>query len=86
MMERVLNNLIDNAIKHTPEEGEVDIQLETTGSNVNVSVSNTGEGIPEDDIEHIFDRYFTKSKTGKEGVFRLLLIGEGALFYLLTPE
>lgn len=67
MMERVLHNLIDNAIKHTPEDGEVNIQLESSGSHVKVSVSNTGEGIPEDDLEHIFDRYFTKSKTGSEG-------------------
>jgi len=67
MMERVLTNLLDNAIKHTPEAGEVDIQLESSGSNVMVSVSNTGEGIPEDEIGHIFDRYFTKSKSGSEG-------------------
>lgn len=67
MIERVLNNLLDNAIKHTPEAGEVDIQLESSGSNVTVSVSNTGEGIPKADLEHIFDRYFTKSKTGSEG-------------------
>ena len=67
LMERVLNNLIDNAINHTPEKGQVDIHLETSGSEVKVSVSNTGIGIPEEDIEHIFDRYFTKSETGKEG-------------------
>jgi len=67
MMERVLNNLIDNALRHTPEKGAIDIQLETSGSNVKVSISNTGEGIPEDDIEHIFDRYFTTGKTNSEG-------------------
>ncbi len=67
LMERVMNNLIDNALRHTPEKGAVDIVLETSGSNVKVSVSNTGEGIPADEIEHIFDRYFTTSKTSSEG-------------------
>jgi signal transduction histidine kinase len=67
LMERVLSNLLDNALKHTPESGEVDIQLSKSGASVMVSVSNTGEGIPEDEIDHIFDRYFTKSKTGTEG-------------------
>lgn len=67
LIERVLSNLMDNAIKHTPNEGEVDIQLKTTGANLEVSVSNTGEGISKDDMENIFDRYFTKSKSGSEG-------------------
>lgn len=67
LIERVLSNLLDNAIKHTPDEGVVNIQLSTIGSNVEVSVSNSGEGIPKDEIEHIFDRYFTRSKTGAEG-------------------
>jgi signal transduction histidine kinase len=67
LIERALNNLLDNAIKHTPESGVVDLNIESDASNVKVSISNTGEGIAEEDIEHIFDRYFTKSETGKEG-------------------
>jgi len=67
LIERALSNLIDNAINHTPESGQVDIQLEASGESIEVSVTNTGEGIPEDDIEHIFDRYFTKSNSGSEG-------------------
>jgi len=67
LIERVLNNLLDNAIKHTPENGEVDVTLETNDKAVKVSVTNTGEGIAKEDLEHIFDRYFTKHSTASEG-------------------
>lgn len=67
LMERALTNLLDNAIRHTPESGEVDLNIESEAGQVKVSISNTGEGIPESDLEHIFDRYFTKSEIGKEG-------------------
>jgi len=67
LIERALNNLLDNAIRHTPESGEVELNIESTAGQVTVSISNTGDGIPEKDLEHIFDRYFTKSQTGKEG-------------------
>ena len=67
LMERVLQNLLDNAILHTPENGQVNLSLATIKNNVEVSVSNTGEGIPTDDIHHIFDRYYTGSSKGKTG-------------------
>jgi len=67
LMERVLQNLLDNAILHTPENGQVDLSLTTIKNNVEVSVSNTGEGISTDDIHHIFDRYYTGSSKGKTG-------------------
>lgn len=61
LMERVMQNLLDNAIQHTPENGEIDLSVTTENSEVSVAVSNTGEGIPEEDLEQIFDRYYTKS-------------------------
>lgn len=67
LMERALNNLIDNAIKHTPEEGAVELDVSSEAGQVRVSISNTGDGISEEDLDHIFDRYFTKSKTDGEG-------------------
>ncbi len=67
LMERALNNLLDNAIRHTPESGEVDLSIESVAGNVKISITNTGEGIPESDLDLIFDRYFTKSEIGKEG-------------------
>lgn len=58
MIERVIQNLIDNALNYTPEEGKIKIVLNEDESNITVSVSNTGKGIPEDELPKIFDRYY----------------------------
>jgi len=64
LMERVLQNLLDNALRHTPDNGEVSLGVSTVDNEVQVSVSNTGEGIPEEALNHIFDRYFTGESRG----------------------
>lgn len=63
MIERVLQNLIDNALKFTPEQGQVRISLQEDKDKVEISVANTGEGIPEEKIERIFDRYYKEQKS-----------------------
>lgn len=63
MIERVIQNLIDNAFKFTPAQGDVIIALEEKDNSVEVSVTNSGEGIPEDKIEKIFDRYYKEQKS-----------------------
>jgi PAS domain S-box-containing protein len=55
--EEVLFNLIDNAIKYSPEGGEIRIDATTDGRSVIVSVSDRGVGIPADEIEKIFDKF-----------------------------
>lgn len=68
LIERVLQNLIDNALNYTPENGMVQIKMEEHSKHVNVSVTNTGEGIASDELPRIFDRYYkvenTKSSRG----------------------
>lgn len=59
LIERVMQNLIDNAIKYTPEGGKITIQTKrSNGTAVEVSVSDTGIGIPENDREQVFARYY----------------------------
>ncbi|MEO0628141.1 MAG: sensor histidine kinase, partial [Bacteroidota bacterium] len=57
LVERVLNNLMDNAIKFTPHGGSVRLTMHSNNDSVEVSVADSGPGIPEEDQAHIFDRY-----------------------------
>ena len=58
---RVLNNLISNALQHTPRQGRVSVWVRRTTKNVQgveVTVSDTGEGIRAEDIPHVFERFY----------------------------
>ncbi len=63
MMERVLSNLIDNALRYTPPQGKVELRLEERKNTIAVSVQDTGQGIPEQDLPHIFDRFYRVEKS-----------------------
>lgn len=69
LMERVIQNLMSNAIQYTPENGKVSIKVKKLENAVEVELENTGEGIAEKDLPHIFDRYYivSKEKSGIEG-------------------
>lgn len=60
-MERILNNLISNAIKFTPATGRILISCSIREEEVEVVVADTGPGIPLEEQAHIFDRYFQGS-------------------------
>lgn len=69
LMNRAITNLIDNAIKHTPEGGKVSVTSIQNGEDIILEVSDTGEGISQDDISLIFDRFYQvdKSRTNNTG-------------------
>jgi signal transduction histidine kinase len=60
---RVLNNLVGNALRHTPAQGRVEVCARRQGSRVEVVVSDNGEGIRAEDIPHIFERFYRGEKS-----------------------
>ncbi len=68
---RVLHNLLENALRHTPQGGEVRLQAELENGSVLVQVQDNGRGIEPDDLPHIFDRFFrgerSRSREGQTG-------------------
>ena len=73
-LKQVLINLIANAIKYTPQGGEVFLSLGKVGNNARLIVRDTGLGIPAEDLPHIFERFYraeksrTRSKVGGFGL------------------
>ena len=57
-VQRVLYNLVQNALRHTPPDGTISIQARDVGEEVQVEVKDTGEGIPECELSHIFQRSY----------------------------
>lgn len=69
LIERVLENLLENAVRHTPENGSVSIVMRHEKIHISVQISDTGHGIPEQDLPRIFDRFYqlNRSRKGKAG-------------------
>jgi len=63
----VLINLVSNAIKATPSQGQIQINVSTYNGFLKVAVKDSGEGIPEDRLSKIFDKFESLSKAGQKG-------------------
>lgn len=69
-IEQVLTNLVDNALRHTPDGGTITVRLRALGDEVLVEVEDTGVGIPMEDLPFVFERFYkidkarTRGKTG----------------------
>lgn len=57
-LDRVFNNLVSNAVKYTPPSGKVTVTLSDTDGTLQIEVSDTGIGIPEDALEHLFEEFY----------------------------
>ena len=62
LIQRVLENLIDNAIKYTPKGGEVEIELNIGDSKIATIIRDTGQGISKHDAQHVFERFYRVEK------------------------
>jgi signal transduction histidine kinase len=74
---QVLSNLIDNAVKFSPEGYTVEVRAEATESAMRFSVIDNGAGIPADDITHLFDSFWQGTRTSIEGAGLGLAIARG---------
>ena len=61
-LEQILLNIIGNAIKYTPEGGDVSIDISAETSRVVISIKDTGVGIPKEDLNHVFERFYRVDK------------------------
>jgi two-component system OmpR family sensor kinase len=58
LLRQLVINLLDNAVKHSPHDGEVRVSLESQDAHVKIIVSDTGSGIPPEAQPHIFERFY----------------------------
>ena len=66
LVERVIQNLMDNAVKFTPTNGKIILQISPFKDHVQIKIADTGPGISKEDQVHIFERH-TKASRSKEG-------------------
>ena len=70
-IDQVLGNLVVNALRHTPRGGSIELRAQSVNGGVRVTVSDTGEGIPADELPFVFDRFWrgdrSRSHAGGEG-------------------
>jgi signal transduction histidine kinase len=74
---QILSNLVGNAIKFTPDGGSIFIEAQATGREARFSVRDTGEGISEEELPRIFDRFWQAQKTNRTGIGLGLSIAKG---------
>ena len=67
LVERAVANLVRNALAHTPAGGRVEVSVESEDGWIKVGVSDSGDGIDEADLPHIWDRFYRAEKSRKRG-------------------
>jgi len=66
-LEQAFSNLIDNAVRHTPEGGAVNVRAQAANGAVRVTIHNTGSYIPREDLPRVFERFFQLDRHRKRG-------------------
>ena len=68
LLERVVYNLIDNAIRHTGDSNKITVTLTRENDRIRLTVRDYGDGIPAEQLPHIWERYYTYRQRNKQGV------------------
>ena len=88
-IEQVLYNLINNAFNHSPNGGIIKVETLDKKDRIRIEISDVGEGIPEDEINYIWDRFYKVDKSGKReqagtglglAIVKNILIAHEAIF------
>ena len=92
MMKEAFENLISNAIKYSPEGSEVHVSVERKDGRMHVSITDRGEGVPDEYKESIFDRFSRGEKRGVKGsglglaiVRRVMAVHDGRVWVEDNP-
>jgi signal transduction histidine kinase len=63
LIERALTNIIDNAVRYTPSSGRVTVQVKKADEKAEVEIEDTGPGVEEEELNHLFDRFYRLEKS-----------------------
>ena len=67
-LDQVIGNLVANALRHTPRDGTITLQAHPLPESVQISVRDTGNGIPPEELPYIFDRFWSRSEGSGSGL------------------
>jgi len=60
---QIMGNILDNALRYTPENGQITLSARHTGDQIELALADTGPGVPDEDLPHIFDRLFRSDES-----------------------
>ena len=93
-LSQVLNNLLDNALRHTPPGGAIQVELTSTNGKARLAVVDNGEGVPNDALPYLFDRFYRADasrnrRTGGSGlglaIVRQIVQAHGGRIWAESP-
>lgn len=91
-VERIVKNIVHNAIKFTPPEGKIHVKTQVADAEATIMISDNGIGIPAEDVSRIFERFFQVDRSRKDGtglglaIARHIVIAHGGKIWVESEE